>query len=192
MNDPANTNPRQQWRDTEQGLTFVELIVTMAVLGVALTLTSFSFKALTSRNEVNSSASTLVLALNMARSEAVTRGQTVSICRSSNPTVTDTPATPVPNCTTASGSGWETGFFVFADDDADGVRDANEELIRTFSNFGQTTMVGNTNVENVLSFNADGFLTTVANGTITSTNPTASRTVEIVISNSGRARVNQI
>lgn len=173
----------------ESGMTLVELIVTMAVMTIVLSIATYSFRGFTNRSAVNAAANDLMVGINLARSEAVTRGQVVSLCRSADPVVADNLAAPAPSCTTTGGSGWETGFIIFADDNGDGVRDANEELIRSFADFGQVTMTGNTFVDDVLSFQSSGFFASPGNGTITSTNPDGSRSVDIVITKMGRARI---
>lgn len=187
----SRPSPATQSDRSECGLTLVELIVTMAVLTIVLGISAYSFRGFTNRSAVNAAANDLMVAINLTRSEAVTRGQVVSLCRSVNPTVADTPSAtlPTPSCTTAGGSGWETGFIIFADNNGDGVRDKDEELIRSFADFGQVTMSGNANVANVLRFQASGFFVSTGNGTITSTNPEGSRSVDIVITKIGRARI---
>jgi type IV fimbrial biogenesis protein FimT len=185
----SRPSPETHSDHSESGLTLVELIVTMVVMTIVLSIGTYSFRGFTNRNAVNAAANDLLAAINLTRSEAVTRGQVVSLCRSADPTADNNPATPAPSCTIAGGSGWETGFIIFADNDGDGVRDANEELIRSFADFGQVTMSGNTFVADALRFQASGFFVSPGNGTITAINPDGSRKVEILISKMGRARI---
>jgi type IV fimbrial biogenesis protein FimT len=172
-----------------KGVTLIELIVTLAIFSIVLSIATYSFRGFTNRNAVNAAANDLLVAINQTRSEAVTRGQVVSLCRSADPTADNDLMAPAPSCTDDGGSGWETGFIIFADNNGDGVRDADEELIRSFSDFGQVTIGGNTNVADFLRFQASGFIVSPGNGTITSTNPDGSRSLAIVVSTMGRARI---
>ncbi|OEU73691.1 MAG: hypothetical protein BA869_06920 [Desulfuromonadales bacterium C00003107] len=185
----SRLSPETHSDHSESGLTLVELIVAMAVMTIVLSIGTYSFRGFTNRNAVNAATNDLLAAITLTRSEAVTRGQVVSLCRSADPTADNIPATPAPSCTAAGGSGWETGFIIFADNNGDGVRDANEELIRSFADFGQVTMTGNANVDDALRFQASGFIVSPGNGTITSTNPDGSRSLDIVLSVMGRARI---
>ncbi|MBN2429426.1 MAG: GspH/FimT family pseudopilin [Deltaproteobacteria bacterium] len=172
----------------QKGFTLVELIVTIAVLCIVLSIATVSFKDMLWRNQVNAAANDFVSALNFARSEAVTRGQVVTVCRSTNIISTDNPATPVPSCSTAAGTGWETGYIVFVDGDADGLREVDDELLRVVAGpGGNVTIVGNATVDDNISYAATGFLQAgVGNGTVGVAN--GSKTINVVLSNNGRVR----
>jgi type IV fimbrial biogenesis protein FimT len=185
----SRPSPETYSDHSQSGLTLVELIVTMAVMTIVLSIGTYSFRGFTNRNAVNAATNDLLVAINLTRSEAVTRGQVVSLCRSADPTADNDLTAPAPSCTDAGGSGWETGFIIFADNNGDGVRDADEELIRSFADFGQVTIAGNTNVADFLRFQASGFIVSPGFGTIRSTNPDGSRILDIVISKMGRARI---
>lgn len=74
------------------GFTLIELMVTIGVLSLLVTLAIPSFGDLVLRNTVDSDANDFVLALNLARSEAIKRNQTVNI--------------------KAEAGGWANGYFV--------------------------------------------------------------------------------
>lgn len=171
----------------KRGFTLIELIVTLAIIGIVLSIAAFSFKEILFRNRVNTVTNELVSALNYARSEAVTRGQQVSVCRSANTQQPDVPGTPVPACSPGAAGGWEIGWFVFLDDDGDGVRDSNESLLRVFNSPGGTiSLAGNANVADNVRYLSTGFLGGVNNGTIVVSNP--SKSLDVFISGTGRIR----
>lgn len=91
----------------QHAFTLVELMVTLAVLGISLMIAVPSFLSITRTNRTASETNALVGALSYARSEAVKRGggaagsDTVSVCTSNNGTA----------CST--GIGWGTGWIVF-------------------------------------------------------------------------------
>jgi len=172
----------------QKGFTLIEILVTISVLAIVLTIAGFSFRGLLWRNQVNTATNDFVTALNFARSEAVTRGQTVTVCRSVNGTSADVPATPVPSCSTVSGAGYETGYIVFVDSDADGVRDANEALLRVVAGpKSAVTIIGNANVANRIRYQGSGFAAGVANGTVEIAS--SEKTLKVIISANGRVRI---
>lgn len=94
---PNNTRMRQK------GLTLIELLVTLTIVGVLVSLAVPGFTSFLAKRAIAASLSDLASDFRLARSEALRRGRTVSICRSSNGT----------SCAT-SGS-WSLGWIVFID-----------------------------------------------------------------------------
>jgi type IV fimbrial biogenesis protein FimT len=66
-------------RDRLSGFTVIELMMTMVVLGVIVTLAVPSFNDFVLKTRVNSAATEIQMSLLLARSEAVKRNTTVSI-----------------------------------------------------------------------------------------------------------------
>jgi type IV fimbrial biogenesis protein FimT len=160
----------------ENGFTLIEMITTIAVLGIVLTIAAFSFKDVIWRNQVNVAANEFVTILSFARSEAVTRGQVVWVCRSSDGNTCNTPA-----------GGWEAGYIVFADANGNDTCE-NDELLRVAAGpGGGVTMGGNGGVANSIRYAATGFLSGGAgNGTVQIVHP--SKTINVVLSRNGRVR----
>ncbi len=86
-----------------RGFTLIELMVTVSVLAIVLSLAAPSFKGMISNSRSTSLASELTAAVNFARAEAVKRVKRVTICPSSNGT----------SCLTSSD--WAKGWLVFVD-----------------------------------------------------------------------------
>lgn len=171
----------------DRGFTLTELIVTMTIIGIALSLAAFSFTGFTNRNRANVAASELAAVLNLARSEAVTRGATVSACGSDFPEEANNITTPKPKCTTNTTNGWINGGLIFVDTDGDGVRDTNEVLLRTFPGFELVSAHGSANVANSITYGADGFANLPGAETIDTENLEGS--VQIRISANGRVQI---
>jgi type IV fimbrial biogenesis protein FimT len=131
------------------GFTLVELMITLAIAVVLLTIGVPSFYTLIKNNRLTSATNDLVSGLNLARSEAVTRARRVTICKSADQTTCDT-----------SGSGWEQGWIVYSDENNNGAYDSSgtpEPLLRVQGAMGnQITATGNTNVANYISYIASG------------------------------------
>jgi type IV fimbrial biogenesis protein FimT len=131
------SNPPYQKKDAmvknTRGFTLIEVIVIMGLIAIIAAIATPTFRELRENNQKKTAAFTLGTALNYARNEAITRGVSVTLCRSANPNATDSLTAPVaPVCSTAAGTGWETGFIAFLDSNGNGTRDVNEILIRVF------------------------------------------------------------
>lgn len=105
----------------QRGLTLVELMVTLAVGIILLAVALPMYRSITANNRVAGQTNALVSALQLARSEAVTRLAPVTVCARSNDTTCGTSAN------------WSNGWLVFVDADDDGVLDAGEERVKIFA-----------------------------------------------------------
>ncbi len=72
--------------EVEGGFTLVELVVTVAVLAIMMAMAVPSFTSLINSNRLTSQANELVASLQLARSEAVRRNRSVTLCRTTNGT----------------------------------------------------------------------------------------------------------
>lgn len=88
------------------GFTLVELMITLTIAGILLTVGVPSFQSMIRNNRTATNANNLVTALNLARSEAIKRGVQVVVQRKG-----------------AISRNWDSGWEVFTDIDADGVLD---------------------------------------------------------------------
>jgi len=66
-------------RKKKRGFTLIELIVAMAVLGIAMAAAVPSFQGMIARNRIATQVNDMILAINLARSEAMRIGSTVSV-----------------------------------------------------------------------------------------------------------------
>lgn len=103
------------------GFTLIELMVTISVLAILITIAIPSFTATINRNRLATAANGLVSGLQLARAEAVRRGGRVVVCASPDPAA----ATPV--CGPGS---WEK-WIVYLDQDGNGQHVATEPLLMT-------------------------------------------------------------
>lgn len=132
----------------QHAFTLVELMVTLAVLGISVMIAVPSFLSYSRSNRTVSETNALVGALNFARSEATKRSANVTVCTSNDGL----------NC--GAGIGWASGWIVFVntDNDAPAQVDAGEEILQVYG----ATAPGNTisasaALTDFITYRANGF-----------------------------------
>lgn len=110
---------------TQRGVTLVELMITLAVLAIALSLAAPAMGRFLEQQATQSAIERFTGDLRFARSEALKRGQAATLC------ILGTPNRDGPRCIATSGDrGFAAGWLVFADTNANGMRDAGETVLR--------------------------------------------------------------
>lgn len=92
-------------RGVNGGFTLIELMVTLAVGAILLAVAVPSFRTFIQNAQVNNTADSFLAAMQRARSEAVTRGETVVLCRTADPS-SDT-------CSGSSEKDWTPGWLMY-------------------------------------------------------------------------------
>ena len=93
----------------QRGVTLLELMVAVAIVGITLSLALPSFNDLIERNRVVSTVNEMVGAMNLARSEAIRTNRTATFCASLDQAT--------------CGGTWSDGWIAIADLDGDAVMD---------------------------------------------------------------------
>jgi type IV fimbrial biogenesis protein FimT len=122
-------------RKAHTGFTLIELLVVMAIAGLLLGLAVPSFSEMMRNNRLTTEANNLVTAFNIARSEAINRRGTITVC-------------PSTNQTSCNGDSWDDGWIVLDDN--------TNEVIQVFS-----AMKGNPTIDSTadsVQYTAAGFL----------------------------------
>jgi len=154
---------------THSGFTLVELMITLAIAAILLTVGIPSFQNVLQNNRLATQANSLVGALNLARSEAIKRGADISI--------------------TAASGGFQNGWCVHL---GDGCGSATDNL-RQFDAMSQMSV--NSGGVTTLVFNGRGYKITPNAAVAIRLQPQdcsagdAGRARIINISNTGRASV---
>ncbi len=100
-------------RITQQGFSLIELLVTLFIVSILLSIAGPSFSSFISNNRMAASVNEASISLHLARTEAIKRNSFVSVCPSAN---WDAPA---PTCDPSAS--FSAGWIVFVDADGDGV-----------------------------------------------------------------------
>jgi len=159
-----------------RGITLIELLMTLAVTAILASIAVPAFGTLVHRGQTHSSRNELTAALNGARLAAVSRPANVVVC----------PTRDEQYC--GRTTEWQHGWLVFVDADADGERDASEEIV----SLGQPQPAGVTILSSAgrlrVKYHSDG-TSPGSNLTLTVCDRGGfDRPTSIVINNAGRLR----
>lgn len=127
------------------GVSMLELLVTLLLVAILMAATVPSFKNTVARSRLNQTQQGLIDSLTLARSEAIKRGQPVTVCAS----------TDQENCSTDPVA-WNTGWLVLAAANAAGEPVAEtdpEALLLTQTTGARVQLITQTDR---IAFRADG------------------------------------
>ena len=172
---------------TVHGFTLVETMSVLAVTAVLVSVAVPSMEDLIDSSRVTTAASELLGDLLLTRSEAIKRRTRVVICKSADGQ----------SCTAAGG--WQQGWIVFEDADADGLRGAAEKLVRMQPPLaGNLRLTGTAPVARYVSYAPNGATKTVAGGfqagtlTVCAASPGPAGARQIILNATGRPRTQKV
>jgi len=90
------------------GFTLIELMITLVVASIVLTVAVPSFSTFFLKNRMSSQANDLITSLTLARSEAIKRGTSIKVCSSADQA--------------SCGGTWSDGWIVITADDTELIR----------------------------------------------------------------------
>jgi type IV fimbrial biogenesis protein FimT len=136
-----------------RGFTLIELMVTLSIAAILLLVAVPNFIAFVQNNRLATQANDLVTMLNYARSEAVKRNQTITVCSSTDGT----------SC--AGTTTWDGGLIVFVDNNGDGTVDGGEAVLQVRQAMdGANTL--RSGAQTRFTYQANGFLQTAGSNDI--------------------------
>ena len=138
-------------KNSGNGFTLIELLVALSLAMVVLSYGIPSFSSFIKNGRVTTLTNNLVTDINYARSEAVTRGESVVLCRSANA------SDATPTCGGAAND-WTSGWLIFVSGDDNHSYDIGvDTLIRATSRSpGSVVIKANATSNTNLTYKADG------------------------------------
>ncbi len=171
----------------QSGVTLIELMIVIVISVILASVAFPSYKTMVIGNRIASLTSDLHSSLLLARSEALKRGRTVAVCKSTTPNDAN------PSCSAAANDvGWGAGWIVYVDTDNSGTRGGSEEIIMVrgpyFAASTEGTVTTNIASENI-SFGFTGQTFSAAQFSISAPSGYTSKSKVICVAIGGRARV---
>jgi type IV fimbrial biogenesis protein FimT len=178
----------------QMAFSLTELMITIAIVLILASIAVPAYTSLICTTKISSYTSQLHAALLMARSEAIKRGRSVNICRSSN-AQSSTPTCTAVMSNSLVNTGWGEGWLIYVDVNNDNIYNSDDVLIQVQGAIinplaaGSIIPVPN---RNRLTFNSTGqifgtFMRFVVGRP--NTDPDTSHDRLICIASGGRARV---
>ena len=195
MSGIRSGRPRSIVRAGMLGITVIELLVTLSIAVILMTVAVPGFNAILADTRQVAAVNELVGALSMARSEAIKRGVRVTICKTTDP------YTASPACVPTAG--WNESWLLFVDNDHEpgnsrGVIDGGDQLLRIFSPSDVLSITTGVGYSGGISYRANGMSqglrstggVGLANGRFTLCAGAVGR--DIVINSTGRVMIEQV
>jgi type IV fimbrial biogenesis protein FimT len=132
------------------GFTLIELIVTLSIAAIVLSVGVPSFRGVIMDNRLVSQANQFVTSVKMARSAAVRYQRPATVCSSANFDAA------VPTC--SANTDWSDGWIVWVDKNRDALTDANE-IISVFGPINNASTLSSGTASS-FTYDARGFATT--------------------------------
>lgn len=140
-----------------RGFTLTELMVTLVVVGVLGALAAPSLGAAIKNHRISGQSNDLLADLTFARTEAVKRAATVSMCKQDA-------ASSTPSCDTTAATAWTAGWAIFIDTDGNGQINGADTVLRVHQaivggNTLTSARTGGENAANIIRFRNNGTTT---------------------------------
>lgn len=141
-----------------KGFTLIEVIMTIVLIGILAAIAYPSYRAVIQNIRVSAITNDFMATLSYARSEALKRDQSISICPAADSSLTSCGAS----------TDWANGWIVFVDPDADGTIGSSSDRLKTHDALNAGSLIS-TSIP-YITYNRSGFLS-AGTGSFTLTAP---------------------
>jgi len=174
---------RSDFFRTQAGYSLYDLIVTSAVVGT-LSIGTAGMVGMVQNSQITSEINELMAHLNLARSEAIVRGQEVVLCPSMNGSDCDDPKDGY--------AWWHSGYLMFVNMDENADRASNEPIIRAHQASPGRISIKSSKFRSRVTYRANG-LSSGSTATFTFCGAHEQSPARyVILSNTGRPRVSPI
>jgi len=144
------------------GFTLLELLVVISILVILITLAIPVFDNVIQNNRTTSLSNELISTLYLARSEAIKRGVSVSVCAARDAQLN------------SCGTNWNNGWIVFTNPNEDGQFDNNDSEIalRVTQSLGTGYSVSSS-PSNIATYTSSGFPSAATSNMVFTLRPTS-------------------
>jgi type IV fimbrial biogenesis protein FimT len=164
------------------GVSLIEVLTVIVIVAILTTLAVPSFRDVTQRNRIASQINSFIADLQFARSEAIKRGVSVTVC----------PSTSGAACSGLNA--WHSGWIVFSDVDQSGSVNGSDQVLRRQTGLSNSDTFRVTPAANVVvTYNREGFANFGASTLKMATSPVNSNATRCVaINRVGRHQVQSL
>lgn len=142
---PPTSGQHGTGNDKELGVTLIELLTAISIAAILLALVVPSFHDAFLNSKLTNHANGFMSSLLLARSEAIKTNARVTVCKSETGTA----------CVTSGG--WEQGWIVFRDVNANGLRENTEPIIQKGDPLNHGfKLKGDASINDYISFTSTG------------------------------------
>lgn len=127
----------------QHGVTLVELMVTLAVLAILLSIAAPNMQSLVASSRLASNTNDFVGQLSQAQMEALRRGIRITVCKTAN------------GSTCTDSGNWSQGWIVFTDPNRNGNPSGQTIIGKGIASSG-ITIVGDAKLAKFVSYGPDG------------------------------------
>ncbi|MFN7096480.1 MAG: GspH/FimT family pseudopilin [Gammaproteobacteria bacterium] len=160
------------------GYTLIEMLMTLVLIGILAAIAYPSYRAVMQNIRVDAITNDFMSSLSYARSEALKRDESISICAAADSSLT--------SC--GNSTNWANGWIIFVDSDADGVIATSSDRLKTHNALDSGSLISSTLA--AITYNRSGFLSAgIGSFTITVPGCSGNGAKLITLSATGRASI---